>query len=749
MFRALARAIHHHRGLVFVASAVFLALAVAALVYGGRLSTGVIEGTEAEQAQQLAAATTVGSSDTTLAVVFHSDTLRSASPEFQEALKATLEAAAKLPTVEGVLSPLGAPKAVAAQLQAGTGHDTLALVRLKGDIREATRAFPEVRAVLSAGPLQATVTGRIAFIDALNRLLEKDLLRAELISFPLALLVLLRVFRTWVASLLPLVVGGLAVLSGVAGVFVLSHVTDMAQYTLNVVSLIGMGVAIDYSLFIVSRFRSELERGLGTQEALERTLDTAGRAVAFSGLAVAVGLAGLLFYRGSYLSAMGLGGALVVAFAVLFALTVLPALLSWLGPRVNRGRVPFPRLFEPKEGLWKGVATWVMRHPVLVLVPTLAILVAVGLPFLRLQLAATDITALPAETEARRGAESLRQLFPRQAANGVLVVVQFPSGSAFTAERMGALYDKSRQFAGIPGVLGVDSIVNLKESMDREAYQELADFPEDMLPKEFSQARDAYLHGSVTVMRVLTEAPASSQAARDIVETIRKDRAVGEGRLLVAGQTASDVDAGHFVRENTPRAIGFVMGLMCVVLFVLLGSVVLPLKAMLMNLLSIAGSFGALVWIFQEGHLSGLLGFEPGPIEPSLPVLLFCALFGLSMDYEVLLLSRMREEWERTRDNTQAVAEGLERTGGLITSAAAIMVAVFAAFSLAHVVVVKAMGVGMAIAVALDATLVRILLVPAMMRLFGDFNWWAPKALARWLSWAQHAHGPSDGPPPR
>jgi uncharacterized membrane protein YdfJ with MMPL/SSD domain len=749
MFRALARAVHHHRGLVFVASAGFLALAVAALVYGGRLSTGVIEGTEAEQAQQLASATTVGSSDTTLAVVFHSDTLRSDSPAFQDALKATLEAAAKLPTVEGVLSPLGAPKAVAAQLQADTGHDTLALVRLKGDIREATRAFPEVRAVLSAGPLQATVTGRIAFIDALNRLLEADLLRAELISFPLALLVLLRVFRTWVASLLPLVVGGLAVLAGVAGVFVLSHVTDMAQYTLNVVSLIGMGVAIDYSLFIVSRFRTELEKGLGVEAALERTLDTAGRAVAFSGLAVAVGLAGLLFYRGSYLSAMGIGGALVVAFAVLFALTVLPALLSWLGPRVNRGRVPFPSLFADKEGLWHGLATWVMRHPVLVLVPTLAILVAVGVPFLRLQLAATDITALPAETEARRGAESLRQLFPRQAANGVLVVVQFPSGSAFTAERMGALYDKRLQFERLPGVLGVDSIVTLKESMDREAYQELADFPEDMLPKEFGQARDAYLKGSVTVMRVLTEAPASSQAARDIVEAIRKDRAVGDGRLLVAGQTASDVDAGHFVREKTPWAIGFVMGLMCVVLFVLLGSVVLPLKAMLMNLLSIAGSFGALVWIFQEGHLSGLLGFEPGPIEPSLPVLLFCALFGLSMDYEVLLLSRMREEWERTHDNTHAVAEGLERTGGLITSAAAIMVAVFAAFSLAQVVVVKAMGVGMAIAVALDATLVRVLLVPAMMRLFGDFNWWAPKSLARWLSWAQHAHGPSDGPPPR
>ncbi|RKH87488.1 MMPL family transporter, partial [Corallococcus praedator] len=194
----------------------------------------------------------------------------------------------------------------------------------------------------------------------------------------------------------------------------------------------------------------------------------------------------------------------------------------------------------------------------------------------------------------------------------------------------------------------------------------------------------------------------------------------------VGGQTASDVDATAFVKQHTPAAVGFVMGMTCVVLFVLLRSVVLPLKALLMNLLSLAGSFGALVWIFQEGHLHRLLRFEPGPIEPSLPILLFCALFGLSMDYEVLLLSRIREEWLRTGDNTHAVAEGLEQTGGLITSAAAIMVAVFAAFSLASVVVVKAMGLGMAIAVALDATLVRVLIVPSMMRLMGDLNWWGP-----------------------
>jgi RND superfamily putative drug exporter len=245
-------------------------------------------------------------------------------------------------------------------------------------------------------------------------------------------------------------------------------------------------------------------------------------------------------------------------------------------------------------------------------------------------------------------------------------------------------------------------------------------------------------------MQVLTPHAAASAEAREVVRAIRQERAVGDWRLLVGGQTAADVDGAAFIVGHSPHAVLFVMALTYVVLFVLLRSVILPLKALLMNLLSIAGSFGALVWIFQEGHLSGLLAFEPRAIEPSLPILLFCALFGLSMDYEVLLLTRMREEWLRTHDNAHSVAEGLERTGGLITSAAAIMVAVFAAFSLAQAVVVKAMGVGMAIAVALDATLVRVLIVPAMMRLMGGFNWWAPAPLVRLLG---GAHAPEDSRP--
>ncbi len=423
----------------------------------------------------------------------------------------------------------------------------------------------------------------------------------------------------------------------------------------------------------------------------------------------------------------------MVGCAVVYALTFLPALLAVLGPKINSGRVPIPP-FADRPGIWHALSTRVMRHPLKVLLPTLAAMLAIGAPFLRLQMAATDITALPRWTDARRGAEQLAQFFPLQAATRILVVVEFPDGDAFSPRRVGALFDASRRFASLPGVIGVESIVDLDPSLDREGYLKIASAPRSFLPPEFEIAADQFLVGRVALFHLLTAASPTSAQARDLVRRIRENRTVVDGRLWVGGQPALDVDSMEYLRQRTPRALVFVTTMMSLVLFFLLGSVLLPLKALAMNLLSIAGSFGALVCIFQEGHFHRLLRFEPGPIEPSLPVLLFCAVFGLSMDYEVLMLTRMQEEFLRTGDNAHSVAEGLERTGGLITSAAAIMVAVFAAFSLATAVVVKAMGLGMAVAVALDATLVRTLIVPSTMRLFGNLNWWAPQPIARWFA---------------
>ena len=614
------------------------------------------------------------------------------------------------------------------------------LVTLRGDEKEALAAYPSVRAELASGSLEILATGKVPFTSDLAVQLEKDLHFAEIVSFPLALIVLLLVFRTGVAAILPIGVGGLAVGGGIAVVLVLSHVADISQYTINVCSLIGLGVAIDYSLFTVSRYREELAAGHDYPEALAKAVDHAGRVVAFSALAVSAGLGGLLFFEGSYLRTMGIGGMIVVALAALFALTFLPALLAVLGPRIHALRLPLPQLRVP-GGFWHRVSGWVMRRPVQVLVPTLAVLLLLASPSLKIRLAASDVRVLPAELEARRGFELLRTTFPDEADTHFTVAVQFPS-AGLTPERIGALYDLSARVAAMPSVRAVRSLAYGDPRLSREAYQGMLLHPPPESAPMIAAMTAAFSRDDVVFLQAISASPPASDPARAVVRAIRAERRVADGALLVGGESAADVDVTAYLLHRAPRAVAFVVGSTVVVLFFLLGSVLLPIKAVFMNLLSIGGAFGALVWIFQKGH--GIAG-DGGPLEPALPVLLFCVLFGLSMDYEVLLLTRMKEVWERTHDNTRAVGEGLEKTGGLVTSAAAIMVSVFLAFSLAEVVLIQAVGVGMAIAVALDATLVRVLLVPATMRLFGDANWWGPSWVGS-LRRAVHARFESSPP---
>ena len=308
----------------------------------------------------------------------------------------------------------------------------------------------------------------------------------------------------------------------------------------------------------------------------------------------------------------------------------------------------------------------------------------------------------------------------------VVVAVRFPSAPALTEERVGAIYDFSRRIAAVPHVRRVESIVD-DAALSKAAYQGLLLHPPASSAGMVEMAKRATVGDHVVLLAAITDRTQDSEEARGVVRAIRADRRVADGTLLVGGQTAEDLDTTAYIVKRAPRAVGFIVVVTCVVLFLLLGSVVLPLKAVAMNFVSITGSFGALVWIFQDGHL---FVRDAHPLDPSVPVILFCVLFGLSMDYEILMLSRIKESYEESRDNTLAVAEGLEKTAGIITSAAAIMVAVFISFSFAHVVVIQAVGFGMALAVAIDATLVRVLLVPATMRLLGHLNWWAPRWLA-------------------
>jgi RND superfamily putative drug exporter len=620
------------------------------------------------------------------------------------------------------------------------GHRTRVAVELAGSPLESTATgfpalasdvYPALRALVRSDMLEVVPAGALALNHDFTRSAQRDLRRIELLVLPLVLLLLILVFGSLVAAGLPLLVGLLALIAGLAGTVVLGRITPVSIYATNVMTMIGLGVAVDYSLFMVSRFREEV-RQQAVADALARTMATAGRALVFAGATVAVGLLGLVFLPIDGVGSMGVAGTIVVGFSVLYSVTFLPAILAILGPRVDAGRLWFLRADRSKgtSGLWHRLAALVMAHPWQVLVPLVALLVLVATPFQHLRLASGDATSLPNGAESRRGEELLREQFPFGDVTRIVVVVNYPDGSPVRPDRIDQLYDLSRWLAGRQDVVRVESLVDLDPAMSRGQYQRLFAAP----PAPLSGARAVLTEtvgAHIVVFSVSTPFPADSPAARTLVQTIRGSHPPLGGEVLVTGRTAFDLDFIQIVSRDAWLVIGFVVVATYLVLLVLLRSVVLPFKAVVMNFLSISASYGALVWIFQDGHGATWLHFTPRPIEVVTPIVMFCVLFGLSMDYEVLLLSRIREEYERTGDNEHSVGTGLARTGRLITGAAAIMAGVFFGFGLADTVVIKAMGIGMGLAVVIDATIVRVLLVPATMKLLGRWNWWVPALFAR------------------
>src|SRR2546421_1032957 len=647
-------------------------------------------------------------------------------PAFKQAMLTALQPLKADPRVKTVDTPFDLPAEQARAMTSTDGHHAFAQVSLKDDYPTARQYYAQLRAEVRSDRLQVLGTGNVAIGSDFDKYLASDLQRAEVVSLVIIVPLLLIVFATVVSMLLPLGVGGLAVVGGLAGVGVLAHFTDVSTYSTNIVTLIGLGVAIDYSLFIVNRFREELSGGSPPEQALIASMRTSGRAVTFSGITVAIGLSAMLFSQDSFLASMGFAGAIVVAIAVLYALTFLASLLAILGHRVNWARLPLPRRATGR-GLWHGLAIRVMRHPVLVLVPVVALLLLMVLPFFQIRIANGDVGMLPPNAETRRGYDQL-QTFPGQGQTFLPVVVRYASGGPLTTQRVGDLYDFAQQIKQFPGVVGVESMVSFDPSLQRSDYQALLTQPAAAQPARVQTIVRGTTGSQIVVLSVVTKHGQESDAARAIVNSLRAMAPPPGSSKLV---DAFDIDFTDFILQRIPLAVGYVMVVTYLVLFLLTGSLVLPLKAVIMNILSIGASFGALVWVFQQGHLSTLLNFTPAALDPSVPVLLFCLVFGLSMDYEVLLISRIQEEYRRTGDTTQAVAEGLERSGRLITGAAAIMVAVFLAFGLADVVLIKSIGLGLALAVAIDATLVRALIVPAVMRLLGRANWWAPRGLKR------------------
>jgi putative drug exporter of the RND superfamily len=736
VFARWGRFVYRFRWATLVGSGVVLALSIAGLMMGGTLTSGgpLTSNLDSFKASNLITSELGAAKVTsTFDLIFKSGTLQATDPAFKDAVNAALAPIQSDPRIDKLVDPYTTSNtAVAQALISKDGHEALVVIDLKASGQQAWSDYNALRGQVHSPTLSVTGTGFVAINQAFNKTLEADLQRAETVTLPVTLILLVLIFGSLVAAGLPLGVGVLTIVGGLAGTFFLNRFTDVSQYALNIVTLIGLGVSIDYSLFIVNRFRDELGKGASREDALATTMATAGRAITFSGLTVAVGLSAMLFFQGTFMASMGAAGAIVVAVAVLYGLTFLPALLAIMGPAVNRLRVPSPRRSSSGRGFWHGLATWVMKRPIVVLVPTVGFLLLAGSPFFNIRLANGNVDELPTHVEARQGYDRLVADFPGQDQTTFTIVLNYADGTPLIASRIADQYNFDRRIAAIPGVLRTTSIYDLGPSLGLSDYQALYTGDPSQIPVAARQLMSTNVGKHIVVIQATSNATVSSDAARSVLSSIRADQGVGGGgQVLVGGATAVDVDVINFIVDRTPWAVATVVIVTYILLFLLTGSVVLPLKAVVLNFLSIGASFGALVWIFQQGHLASLLGFTAQSIDPSIPVILFSIVFGLSMDYEVLLVSRIHEEYVRTGDNTAAVASGLERTGRLITGAAAIMFTVFMAFGLAEVVIIKAIGVGLAIAVALDATLVRSLVVPAVMRLLGDWNWWAPRPLRR------------------
>tara|TARA_B110000438_G_scaffold295_1_gene340 strand:- start:3361 stop:5697 length:2337 start_codon:yes stop_codon:yes gene_type:complete len=595
--------------------------------------------------------------------------------------------------------------------------------------------------------MEKWVTGDLAIDVSFDLTLEEELIKAELISAPITLIILLLVFGSLVAAGLPVLTGVYTVIAAVGIVTGLTYIfDDITIYANNIVSLLGIGLSVDYSLFIVNRFREELARGRDHRTAIAMTSATAGRAIFFSGMTVMVGLMGMLFFENTGLPSLGWGGICATFVALTSSMVLLPATLSLLGDRVNSFKVPFS--MEEKnedDGFWSRIAEGVMKRPISVLIPAILVLLIAGSPFIQAEWGIVTWKALSPDDEARNGLEITDEKWPENVANTALVVFEIEDGvEPFSEENLRSLYLFSKEILNINKASYVYTHAHFDASMSQDEMIAFWDESNDqnltaeeagILALQRNYHKEASVGEGVILLVVGIEGDQSSEEARVVVKNIRELGSKnmqfgGEGEVHVAGLAAYNQDVLDAVAEKMPIALAFIFISTYILIFFQVRSVILPIKALIMNILSISASFGVLIWIFQLGNGAELLNFTPQPIDPTTPVMIFAILFGLSMDYEVLMLSRIHEEWERTGDNTKAVAVGLQKSGRIITSAALVMITVFAAFGTSSVVIMKQFGLMLALGVAVDASIVRALVVPATMRLMGDLNWWAPS----WLS---------------
>jgi RND superfamily putative drug exporter len=594
------------------------------------------------------------------------------------------------------------------QIVYGDVVSTLSIAKAKGYTDNLYRALPH------GGGVQSYVTGQAAIQHDLDPIFSQDLRKGELIALPIAVLVLLAVFGLSVAVTMPFIFAACTVMATLGGVYVYAHFLTTATYVTNLVFLIGLGIAIDYSLLVIYRFREELRRRDDVETAIVRTMQTAGRAVLFSGATVAIGLALLLFIPLPFVRSIGVGGFLIPLASIAAAMTLQPALLSIYG---RRGVARFPvlpkrfRRHEADTGFWHRLAGAIMRRPLAFLAGGAVLLVAAAIPVFGLQLTPGSASGIPQFPQSVRGFDLLKHSIGPGAISPTQVVVDSGRPGGVRAP------DVQTAIGRLAGRIRADRETASLQVAPRPPFVDPSGRYEELVVA----GRDEY----------------GSEAAQSFVHRLRGKLVPGAAfpsgvDVLAGGGPPQGVDFLDRAYRYFPWLVAAVLVLTYFLLMRAFRSVLLPLKAVILNLLSVAASYGMLVVVFKWGVGRSVLGlYEIGQIEGWIPIFLFAMLFGLSMDYEVFLVTRMREEWDNGRDNRDAVAYGLERTGRIVTAAAIVMVAAFSGFVAGRIVGLQEFGIGLAVAIFVDATLVRAVLVPSLMAIFGRYNWWLPAPLAR------------------
>jgi RND superfamily putative drug exporter len=668
-----------------------------------------------------------------LLIIYHSKTILTADPAYIKAIKQSLSKMAYYPVKHHIIFPDMNPKQLSKDK-----HTAYVIVELDNKkTMTPTLLMQFKQAIKTPKNMTTTLGGEAIFIDSINQQTQRDLFHADIIAAPISIIILILVFGSLIAAIIPVILGAGCAIFILTILCALGHAMTLSIFTVNIALLLGLCLSLDYSLFIINRFREELKQNKSIPDAIATTLATAGRAIFFSGLAVFVSLSALFLFPINMLFSVAVGGITAVLIAVLIAIMVLPAVLGILETRINRLPIRlFKKNYHASARIWHQIAATVVKRPLLFFLTAFMLLLLCGSPFLKVHFGVADEHILPKQSESRIFFNEYQAAFNEHELTPIIMVVKSRHGNILTSEHIKQLYDMATKIQKTKHVTEVNSIVTTVPRLTLNQYQRLYHVSQHHMTPATRILLRSTTSQPFSLITIVSDENAHSPTMKTLIQQLRQIHPGTGMTTTLTGVPVHNEEVLSRIAHVFPYALTWIIVLTYVILLVLLRSLFLPLKAIIMNMLSLCATYGVLVFIFQEGHFHQLLNFEPqGMLDISLLVIIFCALFGFSMDYEVFLLTRIHESYEKTKNNEQSIIFGIEHSSQIITSAAIIVIVTCGSFMVADVLMVKEFGLGIAVAIFVDAFLVRSIFVPATMALVKQWNWYLPKWLKNKLTY--------------